>query len=93
MPCAVLGVLLYPFGLDRPIWMLMGAANEHVLSAAQWIESFPRASLTMPASNAGFALLVVALLIFTIPLGRARLIGLGLPCSVDLQCLRPSRRI
>ena len=26
MPSAVLGVLAYPFGLDRPVWQVMGAA-------------------------------------------------------------------
>jgi competence protein ComEC len=31
MPCAVLGVLAFPFGLDRPAWQLMGVAVVQVL--------------------------------------------------------------
>jgi competence protein ComEC len=35
MPCAVLGVLAFPFGLDRPVWELMGLGVAEVVRVSQ----------------------------------------------------------
>ena len=42
MPSAVLGVLAYPFGLDRPVWQVMGAAVAQVLDVSAWVGGFRR---------------------------------------------------
>jgi competence protein ComEC len=67
MPGAVLGVTLYPVGLDLPIWWGMGVAVKYVLIIAAWIASFENASVVIPAIS-GVALLcfVLALLMSTL---------------------------
>ena len=37
MPAAVAGTLLMPFGLDGPVWRLMGAGSGAVLDVAAWV--------------------------------------------------------
>ncbi len=76
MPSAVLGTILYPFGLDRFVWTLMGEANAVVIEIAQRIALWERASLALPASGSGFVLMVGALLMAAIPSGRARLLAI-----------------
>ena len=66
MPSAVLGVLAYPFGLDRPVWQLMGAAVSQVLEVSAWVGSFSGSTLVVPALGIGaLALLSLALLVLT----------------------------
>ncbi|HRE21060.1 MAG TPA: ComEC/Rec2 family competence protein [Rhabdaerophilum sp.] len=65
MPCAVAGTLLVPFGLDGIVWAIMGEGVRGVLVVASWVASFENASVTTAhVHGAGFALLVLALLIF-----------------------------
>ena len=73
MPSAVLGVLAYPFGLDRPVWQLMGAAVSQVLEVSAWVGSFSGSTLVVPALSIGaLALLSLALLVLTIPASPLR---------------------
>jgi competence protein ComEC len=73
MPCAVLGVLAYPFGLDRPVWQLMGAAVSQVLEVSAWVGSFGGSTVVVPALGIGaLACLSVALLVLTIPASALR---------------------
>jgi competence protein ComEC len=68
MPSAVLGVLAYPFGLDRPVWQVMGAAVEQVLAVSAWVGGFSGSTVVVPALSIGaLALLSLSLLILTIP--------------------------
>ena len=53
MPSAVLGVLAYPFGLDRPVWQLMGAAVSQVLEVSAWVGNFSGSTLVVPALSIG----------------------------------------
>jgi competence protein ComEC len=76
MPAALLGTLLYPFGLDRFVWLIMGEANSAVIAIAERIAGWDSASLSLPASRAGFLLMAAALIMATVPLGRARLVAL-----------------
>jgi competence protein ComEC len=62
MPCAVLGTIAYPFGLDRPVWWAMGLGVEAVLRLSQWVASLSGSTVTVPAFGAG-ALLLLALAI------------------------------
>ena len=73
MPSAVLGVLAYPFGLDRPVWQLMGAAVSQVLEVSAWVGGFSGSTLVVPALSIGaLALLSLALLVLTIPASALR---------------------
>jgi competence protein ComEC len=63
MPAALLGVLAYPFGLDRFVWMAMGAAVEGVLQVSAWVASFPGSNTVVAAFGPGALLLFAAALL------------------------------
>ncbi|HEX2725805.1 MAG TPA: ComEC/Rec2 family competence protein, partial [Beijerinckiaceae bacterium] len=89
MPCAVVAMLAFPFGLDRPVWELMGFAVAKVLGVSQWVSEFTGSTVVVPAfAVEALALMALALIIFTIlvsPLRLAALIpaaaGLGLAAT------------
>ncbi len=84
MPAAVLGMLAYPFALDRPVWWLMGLAVRGMLDISAWIAGFGQANVVLPAFGTGaLALLAVALLVATLPVSRLRLLSL-LPAGLGL---------
>ncbi|MBB4040845.1 competence protein ComEC [Microvirga flocculans] len=84
MPSAVLGVLAYPFGLDRPVWQLMGAAVSQVLEISGWVGGFSGSTLVVPALGVGaLALLSLGLLLLTIPVSVLRWAAL-LPAGAGL---------
>jgi len=84
MPAAVLGMLAYPFALDRPVWWLMGLAVRGMLDISAWIAGFGQANVVLPAFGTGaLALLAVALLVATLPVSRLRLLAL-LPAGLGL---------
>ena len=77
MPAAVLGMLAYPFALDRPVWWLMGLAVRGMLEISAWIAGFGQANTVLPAFGTGaLVLLAVALLLATLPVSRLRLLAL-----------------
>ncbi len=49
VPCALLGTVLYPFGLDGPIWAYLGFGIDGVLHIAHWLGSMPGATLHLKA--------------------------------------------
>lgn len=66
MPLAVLGTVAYPFGLDWPLWWLMGAAAQPVLAAADTVAGLERANTFVPAFGAGaLGLFAAAILLAT----------------------------
>jgi competence protein ComEC len=84
MPAALLGVLALPFGLDRPIWRLMGVAVEQVVDVSTYVSSFQGSTLVVPAIGAGaFGLLALALLLVTLPASGLRWLAL-VPAGVGL---------
>jgi competence protein ComEC len=77
MPSAVLGVLAYPFGLDRPVWQLMGAAVSQVLEVSAWVGSFGGSTVVVPALGIGaLGLLSIGLLVLTLPASSLRWLAL-----------------
>ncbi|AWI91286.1 competence protein ComEC [Methylobacterium sp. DM1] len=77
MPAAVLGMLAYPFALDRPVWWLMGLAVRGMLEISAWIAGFGQANMVLPAFGTGaLVLLAAALLLATLPVSRLRLLAL-----------------
>jgi competence protein ComEC len=84
MPSAVLGVLAYPFGLDRPVWQVMGAAVEQVLAVSAWVGGFSGSTMVVPALSIGaLAFLSLGLLILTIPASALRWVAL-VPAGIGL---------
>lgn len=73
MPSAVIGILAYPFALDRPIWWLMGQAVGGMLAISEWIAGFGQANVVIPAFGSGaLVLLAAGLLLATLPVSRLR---------------------
>ncbi|QFU16422.1 ComEC/Rec2 family competence protein [Microvirga thermotolerans] len=91
MPAAVLGVLAYPFGLDRPVWQVMGYAVNHVLDVSAWVGGIGGATLVVPAPSLGaFALASAALLLMTLPASSLRWLAV-LPLGAGLAAAAPAR--
>ncbi len=49
VPAALLGALLYPFGLDSLVWTYLGAGINLIMVMAERIGSAPGASIALPA--------------------------------------------
>jgi competence protein ComEC len=77
MPSAVLGVLAYPFGLDRPVWQLMGAAVSQVLDISAWVGGFSGSTIVVPALGVGALIfLSIGLIVLTLPASSLRWLAL-----------------
>ena len=61
MPSAVLGVLAYPFGLDRPVWQMMGLAVAQVLAVSAWVSGLTGSTVAASRRWARGALALLAL--------------------------------
>jgi competence protein ComEC len=86
MPAAVLGVVTFPFGLDRPVWTVMGWAVEAVLALAEWVSGIAGSIVVVPAFGAGaLALFAAAILAATIFVSGLRWAAL-VPATLGL-CL------
>lgn len=92
MPAALVGALAYPFGLDRPVWQLMGGAVAKVLEVSAWVSGFEGSNLVVPAMGTGaFVLLGLALLLVTLPVSAFRWIA-AVPAAAGLAlALVPER--
>lgn len=99
MPAAVLGILAYPFALDRPVWWLMGLAVKGMLAISTWIAGFSQAVVVVPAFGTGaLILLSAALVLATLPVSTLRwlafapaLAGLALAANPQRQDLYVDR--
>ena len=82
VPGALLGTLLYPFGLDAFVWHYVGAGIAIIMAAARFVGSLPGSSLHLPAfapwSLAFFALAVLSAVIWRTLILRATAIPLAL---------------
>jgi competence protein ComEC len=43
MPAGLIGLMAIPFGLDRPVWWLMGEGIDWMIAVAVWVASLPGA--------------------------------------------------
>lgn len=78
MPAAVAGSLLYPFGLDEPVWRLMGHGIRGVMAVAEWVSGFDKASLPAPLiRHSQFGALVLAMALLILPVSRLRVLAIG----------------
>ncbi|MDB5511343.1 MAG: ComEC/Rec2-related protein [Enterovirga sp.] len=84
MPCAVLGTLLYPFGLDRPIWWVMGFGVSGVLKLSEWVAALGGSVVAVPSFGTGaLGLLALAILCATIFVSALRWVAI-LPAALGL---------
>jgi competence protein ComEC len=92
MPCAVFGVLAFPFGLDRPIWAVMGFAVAQVLRVSHWVGDFSGSSLIVPAYGAeALALMALGLVILTLMISPLRLAAI-VPAAAGLWLAASPKR-
>jgi competence protein ComEC len=92
MPAAVAGTLLLPFGLDGPVWTIMGAGSARVLEVARYVAEFQGSVRGLTAFGTGALLLMslgfVVLVLLRTPL---RLTGAALIAAGAAVAAAPSR--
>jgi len=71
VPAALLGSILYPFGLDGWVWSYLGAGIAAIMAAARWIGAAPGATLALPAF-APWAIVCLTLAVLSAVLWRGR---------------------
>jgi len=77
MPSALIGVLLAPFGLDAPVWWIMGQGVGWMMTAAAWVAGLPGSRILVASFGSG-ALLVMTLGLLWITLWRTSLRWFGI---------------
>jgi competence protein ComEC len=91
MPAAFLGVIALPFGLDAPIWSVMGHGVDGVLAVSRAIATWPSATRIYPAFGVEalvllvFGLLTLALWISPIRYLGVLFAGLGVAMAVSTR--------
>jgi competence protein ComEC len=60
MPCGLLALVALPFGLDGPLWQLMGLGIDWMTTVALWVASLPGAVGRVPAFGVGALLIITA---------------------------------
>jgi competence protein ComEC len=79
MPAGLLALLAMPFGLDAPLWRLMGVGIDWMVAVAMWVAGLPGAVGHVAAFGAGAMLLATAGLIAVCLLrSPLRFLGAGL---------------
>ncbi|WP_460450385.1 ComEC/Rec2 family competence protein [Alsobacter sp. SYSU BS001988] len=81
MPAALLGAIAYPFGLDGPIWRIMGLGVEGMLRISARIHGWSGSTQAVTAFGAGAVLLLTAALLW-LTLWRTALRWLGVPLGL-----------
>lgn len=91
MPAAVIGVALAPFGLDWPVWWVMGAATEPIMFVSAKISETPYSVAGIAAPGVG-ALACLSLAITWFVIWRTRLRWLAaVPALAGLLLLQTVR--
>jgi competence protein ComEC len=79
VPAALVGSLLYPFGLDGWVWTYLSAGIAMIMTVARWIGNAPGATLALPAF-APWSIACLALAVLSAVLWRSWAMKLtGLP--------------
>ncbi len=78
MPAAVAGTLLLPFGLDGPVWQLMGQGSQRVLDVARYVAELQGSVRGSRAFGSGaLILMTIGFVVMVIVRAPVRLIGLA----------------
>ena len=90
MPSGLLGMVLYPLGLDQPAWWMMSKGVGWVLHISDWVSGLEGAVHLMPAMSR-LALVSVTLggLVLIIHQSALRWVGLGLIVVAVLNWFAP----
>ncbi|MFN3890545.1 MAG: ComEC/Rec2 family competence protein [Beijerinckiaceae bacterium] len=91
MPAAVFGVIASFFGLDAPVWFLMGQGVGFMLHVAGWVAELPGAVRMTPSFGPG-ALVLMALGLLWLTLWQSRLRWLGVAISASGVALAVTAR-
>src|SRR4051812_26785497 len=92
MPAAVVGVLAYPFGLDGPIWHLMGVAVEGILRVSAWVSGLSGSTVIVPAFGAGaLGFLAASILVLTLFVSPLRWLAVA-PAVMGLWLAATAKR-
>ncbi len=75
VPAALMGSLLYPFGLDAPVWLWLGLGIEIILAAARMLASLPASTVHL-REFAPWALPFLSLAVLSATLWRTNLFRL-----------------
>jgi competence protein ComEC len=75
VPAALLGSVLYPFGLDGWVWSYLGAGIAAIMKIAGWIGSAPGANISLPAF-APWSIVCLTLAVLSAVLWRTTLLRL-----------------
>jgi len=93
MPAGLLALLAMPFGLDGPLWRLMGVGIDWMVAVALWVANLPGAVGHVPAFGAGALLFATAgLIVICLLRSPLRFVGAGLAvaaCAVAMMAARP----
>ena len=81
MPAAAIGVVASLFGLDAPVWWMMGQGVHLMVWVAQWVAQLPGAIRMTPAFGVG-ALLTMTMAIIWMTLWRSALRWFGLVFAI-----------
>ncbi|MGL4240452.1 MAG: ComEC/Rec2 family competence protein, partial [Beijerinckiaceae bacterium] len=88
MPAAVAGSLLLPFGLDGPIWQLMGIGSQKVIEVARHVAAYEGSVRGLRAFQpAALVLMALGFVLLALPRAPVRLIGIlpfGLGSAIAL---------
>ncbi len=86
VPGALLGTLLYPLGLDAPVWHWVGLGIALIMRAARFIGALPGSSLHLPAF-APWSLPFLAMAVLCVVIWRTRLLrATALPFALVGLC-------
>ena len=92
MPAAVAGMIAFPFGLDGPVWALMGLAVEGVLRVSAWVSAFRNSTIVVPAFGPGaLALFGAALVLLCLAVSPLRWLAM-IPAAAGLWLASASER-
>ena len=93
MPAAVAGVVAAPFGLDGPVWWLMGQGIAFMMMMAQWVAGLQGSVILLPAFGAGALLIMTAgflwLLLWQTPIRWAGLAVVATGIAMAVMAERP----
>ncbi|QCI68420.1 ComEC/Rec2 family competence protein [Phreatobacter stygius] len=76
MPLEIIALLLWPLGLDRPVWALAGMSIDLFIRVAEWVASWPGGKVAVPTFGPlALGLLSIGLICLAMLSTPLRLIG------------------